>query len=229
MNKLTKVILCFGIVLVLLLSITGCSKEEAFQEEDFQEVEDNSEKQQLETKNTNNTDVDNGKEETKATEDLKEDKAVEEQSQSEQVCVYVCGAVNNPGVYSLENGKRIGDAIAMAGGMKEDAAHDSLNQAELLTDAQMIRVLTVEEVQNGKTNVTNENSEKVAEDNGLVNINSATCDQLMALPGIGQNKADSIIAYREENGKFNSVEDIMNIAGIKEGVFNKIKDYITVD
>lgn len=134
--------------------------------------------------------------------------------------VYVCGAVAAPGVYELPEGSRVCDAIEKAGGFTEDAAV-SVNLAEKVSDGQMIQIVTGEEA-------TQIQSEPESAD-GRVNLNTATAEQLMTLTGIGQAKADSIITYRTEHGSFQSIEDIMNISGIKEGVFVKIKDSITVD
>ena len=97
---------------------------------------------------------------------------------------------------------------------------DRINQAELLSDGQMLRIPTIEEV---------EQEALEAEKNGLVNINQASCEELMTLPGIGQSKAEAIISYREEHGAFQSTEEIMNISGIKEKAYEKVKDSITVD
>lgn len=136
------------------------------------------------------------------------------------IFVYVCGAVQNPGVYELEEDKRVCDALQAAGGLTEEAAAEELNQAQTLSDGQMIRVLTAEE---------KVKSQAEAEKEGLVNINTAGAEELMQLPGIGQSKADAVIAYREEHGGFKTTEELMNISGIKEGVYNKIKDSITVN
>lgn len=141
--------------------------------------------------------------------------------------VYVCGAVKNPGVYSLSSGSRIYQAISLAGGLREDASEDSINQAEEVADGQMIKVLTVEEAQ---TSVEQTDAgEGMKEDDGRVNLNTASADELMTLPGIGESKAMSILSYREERGGFGSIEELKNITGIKEGVYSKIKDYITVN
>lgn len=148
----------------------------------------------------------------------------------ENVCyVYVCGAVAVPGVYSLPSGSRIYQAIEAAGGIVENAAPESLNQAEQIEDGQMIQVLTKEEVQNGQVQTGSEMQGNENAGDGRVNLNTATEAQLMTLPGIGEAKAESIISYREEHGNFSSVEDIMKIEGIKEGVYSKIKDSITVN
>jgi competence protein ComEA len=144
--------------------------------------------------------------------------------QDETCCVYICGAVQNPGVYELMAGSRIYEAINMAGGLLEHASEDSINQAEELVDGQMIKILTKEEAKDQASAQTEQK-----ESDGRVNLNTADADELMSLPGIGEAKAMSILSYREERGSFSSIEDIMNITGIKEGVYSKIKDYITVN
>lgn len=140
--------------------------------------------------------------------------------------VYVCGAVQNPGVYELDAAARVFQAIEAAGGMKEEAAKDSMNLAESLTDGQQIYVLTVTQQQEQQSQADTQTGQT---DSRLLNINTATAEQLMTLPGIGQSKASEIISYREEKGPYSSTEDIMNITGIKEGVYTKIKDKICVN
>ncbi len=151
--------------------------------------------------------------------------------ESDSLCyVYVCGAVNCPGVYLLQEGSRVYEAIALAGGFCEDAAREDLNQAEPVSDGQMIQVLTEAEAAEREAAEPAEAAGQSAEaDDGLININTATAEMLMTLPGVGQSKADSIIAYREENGAFSSVDAIKNVNGIKDGVYNQIKDKIKVD
>lgn len=136
--------------------------------------------------------------------------------------VYICGAVENPGVYEVPEGARICDVAELAGGLTAEADLTALNQAEIVADGQMIRVLTHEEV------IMEETAAQEAAD-GRVNINTATAEELMELPGIGASKAESIIAYREEHGAFSQAEELMNIAGIKSGVYEKIKNSIRVD
>lgn len=133
------------------------------------------------------------------------------------VYVYVCGHVRQPGVYSLPADSRICDALELAGGVTEDAKPEALNQAEYVEDGQTIYVPGPDE-----------EMDESGEENGLVDINKADKAMLMTLPGIGESKADMIIQYREEHGEFESIEDLMNIPGIKEGVFNKIKGGIKV-
>ena len=139
-----------------------------------------------------------------------------------QLTVYVCGAVRHPGVYELAEGSRIYEAVALAGGMSHEASPTAVNQAQLLTDGEMIRIPTVDE----ETELA---SEEAAQEDGLVNINTADLDELKTLPGIGDAKANSILAYREKNGAFASIEEIKNIEGIKDGVFAKLEDCIKVE
>lgn len=152
-----------------------------------------------------------------------------------EIQVYVCGAVASPGVYVLPEGSRVYEAVEMAGGLLESADPKALNQARPLADGEQITVLTVEEVQNGETaeqgaggSVSGGDGTSAGSGNGKVNINTADEDELMTLSGIGESRAKAIIAYREENGTFESIEDIMKIDGIKEKMFEKIRDSITV-
>ena len=134
-----------------------------------------------------------------------------------EIFVYVCGAVACEGVYQLPAGSRIYEAIEMAGGFREDAATTQVNQAEVLQDEAKVYVPTIAEI------ISSE-----AEGDGKVNLNKATKEELMSLPGVGESRADSIIQYRNENGGFKSIEEIMQISGIKEGLFEKIKDFIKI-
>lgn len=135
--------------------------------------------------------------------------------------IHVCGEVETPGVYELNAGSRIFEAIEAAGGMTKTAAENSINQAEFLVDGQQVYIPSEEEVRN-------QNNETMMMDTGKMNINEASKEELMTLSGIGESKADAIIRYREANGNFKSIEEIMEIEGIKEGVFRKIEDQITV-
>ena len=145
-------------------------------------------------------------------------------SQQTLIYVQVSGAVEHPGVYQLPEGSRIFEAVELAGGMTDAADINALNQAELLCDGQMIYVYAI-----GEKELAGDETDAEPEDDGLVNLNTASREQLMTLPGIGASKAESIIAYRKEHGAFETIEDIMNIEGIKEGVFSKIKDHIKVN
>lgn len=151
----------------------------------------------------------------------------EEQEPAETVYVYVCGAVNAPGVYELNEDARVFEAITLAGGMTAEAAPEAVSQARTVADGEQIYVPTVREVQmqgSGVEDIVTGN----ADVSGKVNINTAGKEELMTLTGIGEAKAQSILDYREEHGQFGSIEDLMLIEGIKEGVFNKIKEDITI-
>lgn len=143
--------------------------------------------------------------------------------------VYICGAVLCPGVYKLSAGSRIYEAVAAAGGLSEEACEDSVNQAQEVADGQMVKILTKEEAEEQRT-VSEESEAAGQQESGRkVNLNTADAAELMTLPGIGETKAKQILSYREEKGGFSSKDEIMNITGIKEGVYSKIKDYITVN
>ena len=145
------------------------------------------------------------------------------------VTVYVCGAVNSPGVYTLDPGLRIVDAISAADGFGENADECYVNLATLLEDGQRIYIPTREETLESHENLMNDGKGlSSASDGGKVNINTADAAALMSLPGIGEAKASLIIEYRTQNGRFTTIEDIMKISGIKEGMFNRIKDRICI-
>ena len=153
--------------------------------------------------------------------------------------VHICGAVVKPGVYEVAAGSRVFELLELAGGFSDEAATDAVNLAMAVSDGSQIQIPTIEQAAeqgeqpwvtyagggSGDTTSVNGASSTLT---GLVNINTASSAELMTLPGIGQAKADSIIAYRSEKGKFTRIEDIMQITGIKEGVFEKIKDRICV-
>lgn len=141
---------------------------------------------------------------------------------AEMLAVFVCGSVVTPGVYELPAGSRVYEAIALAGGMTDDAALSAVNQAALLTDGQMVEIPTKEEYELWTA------AEETRQD-GLVNINTADLEELKTLPGIGDSKARGIIAYREKNGAFKAAQDIKNVDGIGEGVFAKLEDCIKVE
>lgn len=157
---------------------------------------------------------------------------------SQKILVHICGAVCNPGVYELDAGSRLHQLVEKAGGMSGEAQSDYLNLAAILSDGQKIQVPTKEEVKNGVfmpmmgSNVENSTGAGQGIDSSgketLVNINTAGEEQLLTLPGIGESKAKSIIAYRNEHSGFSRKEDIMNITGIKQAVYDKIKDKICV-
>lgn len=162
------------------------------------------------------------------------DNSAEDPGDSLPIVVYICGEVNNPGVYELESGSRVFDAINTAGGYSEAACVDEVNLAQVILDEQMIYIPSVEDTMseswdgNSVISSGTQSAGTASSSSGKININKASVEELTTIPGIGESKANKIISYRTENGKFNSIEDIMNISGIKEGLFNKVKDYICV-
>ena len=147
------------------------------------------------------------------------------------IVVYVCGAVITPGVYELDSGSRIVDAVDAAGGFATDADTTYVNLAAPLSDGIKIVIPTVSQVANGDIGgdvQSFDNSNQSSNDSSLININTASLEELKTLPGIGDGIAGKIIDYRTTNGKFKTIEEIMLVPGIKEKLFSKIKDYITV-
>ena len=174
------------------------------------------------------------------------------------VKVDVKGEVSKPGVYALEEGKRINDAINLSGGLTENADTSLLNLSKVLKDEMVIIVYNKDKIEQIKKEVatpktiieyiekecvcpdtindacmveTNSNDDKkdiIDTTNGKVNINTATKDILLTIKGIGETKADAIIKYRSEVGLFKDINEIKNISGIGESTFEKIKDNITV-
>ena len=134
------------------------------------------------------------------------------------IYVHVCGHVKYPGVYQMQEGSRVYEAIDKAGGMLEEGAGDAMNMAAVLEDGMRIMVPDP----GSSASVSDRKS------SGKVNLNRADVKELMTLTGIGQSRAEAIIRYREEIGSFERIEDVMKVSGIKESAFNKIKDDITV-
>ena len=137
------------------------------------------------------------------------------------IYVHVCGAVKEPGVVEIASGSRAQAAVEAAGGFREDADRDYVNLASLVSDGEQLYIPTLEEAGERKA------SQEAAE-SGLVNINTADVSRLCTLPGIGESRAGDIIAYRQEHGSFADIEEIMQVPGIKESTFEKLKNLITV-
>lgn len=162
--------------------------------------------------------------------------SAEEQTKKEsgqaEYAVYICGAVKHPGVYHFAYMARVCDVIEAAGGFKKNAAATSVNQARYIEDGEQIQIPTKKQEKVEQSQIENEvpvnEKDNKAGASALVNINQATETELMTLPGIGQSKAKAIIDYRTQNGSFGNTRDIMKVAGIKEGVYEQIKDSITI-
>lgn len=170
------------------------------------------------------------------------------------ITVDIKGEVKSPGVYKIEEGKRVVDAINASGGLTKKAVTKYINLSKVLKDEDVIIINNISELKkiedkknieeikiNNKSNIsvkesdviTNDKSDIVKENdsnkNTIVNINTCTLEELLSINGIGESKAKSIIEYRENVGLFTSKEDIMKVSGIGESLYDKIKDYITTE
>ena len=166
----------------------------------------------------------------------KTEEKTEDIDQVAKIIVHVSGAVKQEGIVELEENSRVADAIELAGGVREDAYMKDVNLAELLEDGMKIYIPSKEEVENqkesgnyvGNTNTSNKNTTDKNDLNSKVNINTATKEELDTLPGIGESTANKIINYREENGKFKSIEEIKEVSGMGDSKFEQIKDLIEI-
>lgn len=149
------------------------------------------------------------------------------QAAVETIAVYLCGEVCKPGVYVLQAGSRLYQAVEEAGGLTANAQAEAVNLARILADSEQIYIPNISESIDQIENET-QNVISSASSDGLLNINQASESELMQLPGIGQVKAAAIVTYRNSNGPFSSIEKIKNVPGIKEAAFEKIKGMITV-
>lgn len=202
-----KQIICCGAMIFCLFGL--CSCEKASQEMvTLEEVTDT--------------------EEVLEAEEVSEEE-VEDASKADTIFVYVCGQVKQPGVYELKASSRIFEAIEAAGGMLETASLDVINQAAVVEDGQKVYIPSIEEAAaSGGEMDFGESGTAESVDDGRVNINTADKEELMTLTGIGEKRAEAIIAYRTQNGAFADVEALMQVAGIKQATFDKIKDQIKV-
>ena len=183
-------------------------------------------------KNTKEEVVDIFKEEK---EEVKEDK---KEDKTTKVIVDIKGMVVNPGVYEVDSTSRVNDVISLAGGLLEGADTSKINLAKVVEDEMTIIIYSTEEVLEKfreencvceKCDITNDACiSSTATDNQLININTADEKELQNINGVGEAKAKSIIEYREENGLFTTIEDIKNVPGIGDSLFEKIKTYITI-
>lgn len=174
----------------------------------------------------------NNIEQNKTTETRKKN---EENQENKKIIIHISGQVNNEGVYELEEGSRIIDAINKAGGVTETADTSQINLAEKIEDGAKIYVPAKGEESvetNSQEEKTTKNTKDIVQNKETkskkININTATEEELDTLPGIGQATAQKIIEYRKENGKFSKIEDIKDVSGIGDSKFEKIKDLIEV-
>lgn len=165
----------------------------------------------------------------------KEQDQANDESKSAKIYVDISGAVKQPGVYQLPEGSRLFDLLKQAGGLTEDAAIQTVNQAMIIQDQQKIIILTQAQAQSIDTeNIPNnghleeKSAEKSSKEAGKININQADLTQLQQLSGIGEKKAQAIIDYRNENGSFKTIEDLAKVTGIGEKTVEKLRDSITI-
>lgn len=146
-----------------------------------------------------------------------------------QVAVYVSGQVASPGLYYLDEGKRVADAVDAAGGFVEGAAQGQLNLARVLVDGEQIDVPSQEAVEAAASTASSTTAASSASaSSGRININTADAAALQTLDGIGQATAAKIIADREANGPFKTIEDLKRVSGIGDKKLAGLKDFICV-
>ena len=183
---------------------------------------------------------------------IKKEKKEETIEKVEEYMVDIKGEVNNPGIYKLKKGSRVIDVVGEAGGLTESADTSVINLSKKITDEMVIIIYSRQEVENWvATKQQEEYLQKkcLLEEEGqvendacieektepeekqpstMVNINTATKEELMTLPGIGETKAEAIISYREKT-PFQKIEDLKNVSGIGDSTFEEIKSNITVE
>ena len=191
----------------------------------------------LQGRDQGGTDVQQLTEQTSSSSSYKDEKSNKsnEISQAETddqlVTVDVKGAVKKPGVYQLQSNSRVHDALEKAGGLTDEADLKSVNQAQKLSDEAVVYVAKVGE---NAVDVTTSAPASATSGTGqaksaLVNLNTATEADFQTISGIGQKRAQDIIAYREANGRFKSVDELKNVSGIGAKTLEKLKEYVTVD
>lgn len=222
-----RIFICKILVFMMILSLfTACGKnKETFElsasQDDMQSVDEGfngSIREDIPNKNSEKNDFDD---EIKTSNSLKNDI-------NNKIFVHVCGYVKNPDVYELDNGARAIDAIKLAGGFLKDAKKDYINLAAILNDQDKLYIPSKKDISDGEILSDNGNNMSTGS-NKMININTANKDELMRLSGIGSSRADDIINYRQNNGRFKKIEDIMQVSGIKKAMFEKIKDEISVN
>ncbi|WP_346895445.1 helix-hairpin-helix domain-containing protein [Clostridium sp. UBA7503] len=155
----------------------------------------------------------------------------QEKISDSKIVVDIKGAVKEPKEYELKAGSRVRDLIEIAGGLTPEADEEKIYFSKILEDEQCIKIYKIgEEVLDSEIEVEGqqEKSTEAVDSKGKININKATVDELMTIPGIGQVKAQSIVDYRNKNGKFNSVDELTNITGIGVKTLEKLRDKVDI-
>ncbi|HEM3931357.1 TPA: helix-hairpin-helix domain-containing protein [Streptococcus suis] len=169
-------------------------------------------------------------EQTSSSSELVEETSTEVSEEPSQLVVDVKGAVAKPGLYTLKADARVNDAVEAAGGLTSQADPKSINLAQKLSDEAVVYVASKDEKISVVTSTTASSAISQEEkNNSLVNLNTATEADLQTISGIGAKRAADIIAYREANGGFKSVDDLNNVSGIGDKTMESIRPYVTVD
>lgn len=147
---------------------------------------------------------------------------------SSMITVYVSGEVNKPGLIQIDSNARVSDAITACGNFTPLADKNAINLAQKLSDGIHIQVPTIKNSANTASATNNSSNSPNDKSNDLININTATKEELDTLPGIGPATAEKILNYRQEHGNFQSIEDLKNVKGIGEAKFNKLQDKISI-
>ncbi|HEP1813307.1 TPA: helix-hairpin-helix domain-containing protein [Streptococcus suis] len=169
-------------------------------------------------------------EQTSSSSELVEETSAEASEEPSQLVVDVKGAVAKPGLYTLEAGARVNDAVEAAGGLTSQADPKSINLAQKLSDEAVVYVASKDENISVVASTTASSAMSQEEKStSLVNLNTATEADLQTISGIGAKRAADIIAYREANGGFKSVDDLNNVSGIGDKTMESIRPYVTVD
>ncbi|KEZ88640.1 hypothetical protein IO99_00185 [Clostridium sulfidigenes] len=215
-------ILILSIIFLVAGYIINHNKEEEYKEvflDEQQYFQSQNSKGNGENENTENKDSNN------------KDSENQENVNDSKIVVDIKGAVKAPKEYELKAGSRVRDLIEIAGGLTPEADEEKIYFSKILEDEQCIKIYKVgEEVLDSEIEVE-EQQEKgtgAVDSKGKININKATVDELMTIPGIGQVKAQSIVDYRNENGKFNSVDELTNITGIGVKTLEKLRDKVDI-
>lgn len=179
--------------------------------------------------------------------EIEEPREEEEKIEKEKIVVDIKGYVENPGIYEMDNSSRVHDVIIKAGGLLKNANTEFINLSKEVFNEMVIVVYSNEEIESFDSKDAKEEKECICENtindacillnsdisneqnSSIVNINTSDLELLMTLPGIGESKANAILEYRKEFGKFENIEDLMEVSGIGESVYSKIKDFITTE
>ena len=247
MRKMIKTIKTIILALAVCIFLCGCTRREQLVLEDVSKEEE----QQFDLPAAQEQEESGAAEETEG-QQLPEQSMPGDSGLPQTIFVHVCGAVKNSDVYELPAGSRVYEAVQAAGGFTEEADSNYVNQARILTDGVKLVIPTVEQTKSLTSEGEGENLIGIVEEQGnadgsgitaaagtdtglsgasddKININTASEAELCNIPGIGATRAAAIVAYRQEKGGFSSIEDIMNVSGIKEGTYEKIKDNIKVN